>query len=129
MAHFQPAERRHLEVVVTEGTIDALSATTAGYRSIAVLSASYPDRAVAHTLSRLPDPLVLAFDQDAAGQAAAERLTTLLEAQLRPPANLILPEDDLNESLVHSTDWPKEMSLRVNASTSDRGVAEGRSLA
>ncbi len=129
MAHFQPADQRHPEVVVTEGTIDALSAATAGYRSIAVLSASYPDQVVAHTLSRLPDPLVLAFDQDDAGQAAAERLTTLLEAQLRPPANLILPEDDLNESLVHSTDWPKEMSLRVNASTQDRGVEVGRSLA
>ncbi len=129
MARLQPSEQRHPEVVVTEGTIDALSAATAGYRSIAVLSASYPDRAVAHALSRLPDPLVLAFDQDAAGQAAAERLKTLLEAQLRPPANLVLPEGDLNESLVQSTDWPKEMSLRVNASTSDRAISVGRSLA
>lgn len=128
LAFFRPAVQRHPEVIVTEGTIDALSAAAAGFRAAAVLSAAYPDQAVAHVLSRLPEPLVIAFDQDDAGRAAAQRLTALLDAQQRHPVNLVLPPGDLNDALVHSSDWPKELGLRVNASIGQVGVGLGRGL-
>lgn len=128
LAFFRPAVQQHREVIVTEGTIDALSAAAAGFRAAAVLSAAYPDQAVAHVLSRLPEPLVIAFDQDDAGRAAAQRLTALLDAQQRHPANLVLPPGDVNDALVHSSDWPKELGLRVNASVAQVGVGLGRGL-
>lgn len=118
LAYYQPAQIERPEVIVTEGAIDALSAAAAGFRSAAVLSAAYPDQAIAHELSRLPEPLVIAFDQDEAGRAAAERLTALLDAQQRRPAMLTLPAGDLNDALVRSTDWSKELTLRVNAAVS-----------
>ncbi|HNG24887.1 MAG TPA: hypothetical protein PLC03_13040, partial [Microthrixaceae bacterium] len=41
LTRMRPAERRHPEFIVTEGAIDALSAATAGYRAVGVLSATY----------------------------------------------------------------------------------------
>lgn len=118
IAHIHPADPQRDEIIVTEGIIDALSAATAGFRSAAILSAAYPDQAVAHELSRLPQPLVIAFDQDDAGRAAADRLTALLDAQHRPPVNLSFPHGDLNEARTHSTNWTRELRLRVNACVS-----------
>jgi hypothetical protein len=128
LAYFRPAVQQHQEVIVTEGAIDALSAASAGFRAAAVLSAAYPDQAVAHELSRLPEPLIIAFDQDDAGRAAAHRLTTLLDAQQRHPVNLVLPPGDLNDALVHSSNWPKELSLRVRASVGGTDRSPGHSL-
>jgi len=125
LAYIRPSEQRHREVIVTEGMIDALSAASAGFRSVAVLSAAYPDQAIAHELSRLPEPLVIAFDQDDAGRAAAQRLTALLDAHQRQPVSLVLPPGDLNDALVHSSNWPKELALRVNASVAQLGVGRG----
>ena len=125
LAHFRPAEQKHREVFVTEGAIDALSAAAAGFRSAAVLSAAYPDQAIAHELSRLPEPLVIAFDQDDPGRAAAHRLTALLDAQQRHPANLTIPANDLNDALVRSSNWPKELELRVNAAVAALGAGMG----
>lgn len=116
LAYYRPAQIERPEVIVTEGVIDALSAAAAGFRAAAVLSAAYPDQAIALELSRLPEPLVIAFDQDDAGRAAAERITALLDAQHRRPVDLILPANDLNEALVGSSNWRKELGLRVNAS-------------
>lgn len=124
IGYFRPAEQRHREVIVTEGAIDALSAVAAGYRAAAVLSAAYPDQAIAHELSRLPEPLVIAFDQDDAGRAAAERLTALLDAQHRYPVNLRVPANDLNEAMVHSSSWPKELELRVGSCLTQRAGTE-----
>ena len=128
LAYFKPADQLHREVIVAEGTIDALSAAAAGFRSAAVLSAAYPDQAIAHELSRLPEPLVIAFDQDEAGRAAAHRLTALLEAQQRHPANLAIPANDLNEALVSSSNWSKELELRVNASVAQLSAGMGRGI-
>lgn len=128
IGYFRPAEQRHHEVIVTEGTIDALSAAAAGYRAAAVLSAAYPDQAIAHELSRLPDPLVIAFDQDDAGRGAAERLTALLDAQHRYPVNLRLPANDLNDALVHSSGWSKELELRVGSCLTQRAPGMSRSI-
>ena len=122
LAHIQPVERRHREVIVCEGIIDALSAAAAGYRAAAVLSAAYPDQVIALELARLAGPLVVAFDRDAAGQAAAERLTALLDTHGRHPAKLVLADADLNAALHRSTDWPKQLELRVNAASWRCGV-------
>lgn len=125
LAYLRPAEQRHREVVVTEGTIDGLSAAAAGYRAAAVLSAAYPDQAIAHELSRLPEPLVLAFDRDEAGQSAAQRLGALLQAHQRQPVNLVVPAGDLNEALLSSSNWPDELQNRVKACVAERDVGLG----
>lgn len=106
---------RLLVAVVHRGD-NPRSAAAAGFRAAAVLSAAYPDQAIAHELSRLPEALVIPFDQDEADQAAAQRLTSLLDAKQRHPVNLTLPADDLADELLRSSNWPKEFGLRMNAS-------------
>jgi len=93
--------------------MDALSATAAGYRAVAVLSAAYPDQSVAHALAQLPHPLVIAFDPDNAGREGARRLAGLLAAELRPPANLDLGAGDLNDALTRSHDWSRQLADEV----------------
>lgn len=115
LARFRPTQPRHPDVIVTEGAIDALSATTAGYRAIAVLSAGYPDQAIAHALSRLPHPLVIAFDPDPAGRGGAQRLTALLHAHHRPAAVIDLDRGDLNDALLGARDWPTQLESQVRA--------------
>jgi DNA primase len=90
-----------------------------------VLSAAYPDQAIAHELSRLPEPLVLAFDRDEAGQSAAQRLGALLQAHQRQPVNLVVPAGDLNEALLSSSNWPDELQSRVKACVAERDVGLG----
>lgn len=118
LARFRPPKVEHPEVLITEGSIDALSAASAGYRAVAVLSAGYPDRTVAHALSRLPHPLVIAFDPDDAGRHGADRLAHLLGAELRPAAVLDLEHGDINDALRHARDWGHELPDRVHQATS-----------
>lgn len=99
MTRARPAQVRHDEIVVTEGAIDALSAATLGYRAVGVLSAAYSDAHVATALARLPHLLVIAFDADPAGKAAATRISALLTAQGRPPRIVDLGTGDLNDAL------------------------------
>jgi DNA primase len=122
ISHLQPADVAHDEILITEGTLDALSAATAGYRSVALLSAAYPDQAIAYHLSRLPAPLVIAFDNDNAGQQAASQLATLLAAQGRPTPQLALPPGrDLNDLHTTTPDWSDELAHNItNASTANR---------
>lgn len=117
LARFRPPKVEHPEVLVTEGAIDALSAASAGYRAVAVLSAGYPDRSVAHALSRLPHPLVIAFDPDDAGRQGADRLARFLEAELRPAAVLDLKHGDVNDALRHAQDWGHELPERMHQAT------------
>jgi len=113
LARFRPPAVAHPEVIVTEGAIDALSVTAAGYRAVAVLSAGYPDRSVAYALSRLPHPLVIAFDADDAGRLGAQRLAKLLDAEHRPATVLDLGHGDLNDALQHARDWNRELPARI----------------
>lgn len=121
LARMRPAETRRPEVIVTEGTIDALSAATAGYRAVAVLSAAYGDEAVAVALAKLPHPLVIAFDADDAGRAGASRLASLLEARQRLPVVLDLGHGDLNDAMRRSDEWPTELRAAVNGALQGRG--------
>jgi Toprim-like len=113
LALFRPAHCEHPEVIVAEGAIDALTATAAGYRAVGVLSAGYPDAAVAHALSRVPHPLVIAFDPDDAGRAGAARLAGLLAADHRPAAVIDLGSGDLNEALLRTHEWPADLAEQV----------------
>lgn len=116
LARMRPVECHHPEVLVTEGSIDALAAATGGYRAVGVLSATYCGESVALALSRLPHPLVMAFDADDAGRAGAERLAALLEAKQRPPVVLDLGSGDLNDAMLCSDDWPARLSASVERS-------------
>ncbi len=128
LARARPAETRHPEVVVTEGAIDALCAAAAGYRAVAVLSATYGDEAVATALAKLPHPLIVAFDADEAGRAGASRLASLLEARQRPPVVVDLVNGDLNDAMRHSDDWPRDMARSVEraAKQTATGVSVSR---
>ena len=126
VTRMRPVECRRPEVIVTEGAIDALSAATAGYRAVGVLSAAYGDAAVAAALARLRQPLVLALDPDEAGQAASARLTALLEAQGRTPGRLDIREGDLNDTMRGADDWPARLDHAVEHATSvHRSVGAG----
>ena len=126
VTRMRPVECRRPEVIVAEGAIDALEAATAGYRAVGVLSAAYGDEAVAVALARLHQPLVLALDADEAGQAAAARLTALLEARGRTPLGLDIREGDLNDAMRRSDDWPARLDRAVEqASSLHRSVGAG----
>lgn len=118
LARFRPPRARHREVIVTEGAIDALTAAAGGYRAVAVLSAGYPDATVAHALSRLPHPLVIAFDADPAGRAGAQRLAALLDTHHRPAAIVDLEHGDLNDALLNAHDWPPQLEDRLRGALS-----------
>jgi hypothetical protein len=105
------------ELLVTEGIIDALSVSAAGFRAVACLGAGYPDLAEAVALSRLRGPLVIAFDPDPPGQAGATRLVRLLAARRREAAILPLTAGDLNHHATRSGDWPVELAGRVEHAT------------
>jgi hypothetical protein len=121
-----PFPRR--ETIVTEGIIDALSANAGGYRSVAVLSASYADPAAAVALARLPGRLVVAFDPDPAGRAGSERLVRLLNAHNRHPGVMVLARGDLNDNLRRAADWPTELAGRVQHATYRPGLLPPRGL-
>lgn len=121
LARARPVDVQHPEVVVTEGAIDALSAAAAGYRAVAVLSATYGDQGVAVALAKLPHPLVIAFDADDAGRAGADRLAALLEARHRPPVVLHPGNGDLNDAMRRSDHWPTEFSAVVAGAFRRRG--------
>ncbi len=128
LARFRPAQCLHPEVLVTEGATDALSANAAGYRAVAVLSAAYPDRAVALALARLPHPLVIAFDADGAGRAGAAHLAELLVAEHRPPAILNVGQGDMNDALKRSPDWAAELTRAVDVAVERGRPPDGRVL-
>ncbi len=126
VTRMRPVDCRRPEVIVTEGAIDALSAATAGYRAVGVLSAAYGDEAVAAALARLCQPLVLALDADEAGQAASARLAALLEARGRTPVRLDIRVGDLNDAMRGADDWPARLDHTVEHATSvHRSVGAG----
>ena len=122
--HDSPFQRR--ELIVTEGIIDALSATAGGYHAAAVLSASYADPAAAITLTRQPGQIVVAFDPDPAGRTGAERVVHMLNAHNRRPGVMVLRHGDLNDNLIKAQDWPVELAGRVQHATAHPGLTPPR---
>ena len=104
--------------LVTEGAIDALSAAAAGFPAVAVLGAGVvADERIAERLARMPGPLVVAFDADPAGQAAAAHLCDQLRGRGCAPARLHVPAaaGDLNAWMVASPDWAATLTRAVRA--------------
>jgi Toprim-like len=84
---------------VCEGLPDAYTAATAGFDAVAVLGATYPDERMARRITALVAgrSVVIAFDNDAAGNVGAERLGRLLASHHVGTGRAIFPEDcDLN---------------------------------
>jgi hypothetical protein len=110
---YRPPHRRHSEIIVTEGVIDALSANAAGYRAAAILAPAFADAEVAVHLARLNGPLVLALDPDEAGGLASDRLARHLWAAGRRPGVLAELKHDLNDTHVAANDWPRKLASHV----------------
>lgn len=99
IAPVRPVEDTHPEtVIVTEGIIDGLTAARHGYRAAAVLGTANAGRGVSDWLSSAYGQmrLLIAFDGDAAGRAAALRLGGALAA-LGRTSLLGLARGDLND--------------------------------
>ncbi len=105
--------------VVTEGSIDALSAAAAGWPAVAVLGAGLADEGVADRLARIPGRLVLAFDADPAGEVAAGRLRSLLADRGVAAARLHVPAvaGDLNAWMLEAGDWRTTMASALRSAT------------
>lgn len=121
LGRFRPTDVRRPEVVVCEGAIDALSAASAGYRAVGVLSAVYGDADVARQLARLQQPLVLAFDADEAGRGAATRLQGALVALGRNVAVVDIGSGDLNSTMNTIERWPPALDRMVQVAAAQVG--------
>jgi hypothetical protein len=103
-----PRPNRPDLLLVCEGLPDALTAASAGMASAAILGASYPD---AHVVRQIVDRsngrrMVLAFDNDRAGVAAAERVHDLLARHEVTVDRLDLPDGtDLNDLARRDPAW------------------------
>ena len=119
LCRIEPTDRRHEEIIVSEGAIDGLSAAAAGYSVVAFFGTGAPDAEVAVALARLTAPLVLAFDPDGAGESGGVRLGDLLAAHHRTAANLDLTGGDLNDHMMTTGPaWPQVLASAVEAARS-----------
>lgn len=94
---------------VCEGLPDAYTAATAGFKAVAVLGATYPDERIARRITALVAgrSVVIAFDNDPAGDVGAERLGGLLASRHVIAERARLPEGcDLNALALREPRWP-----------------------
>ena len=129
VVRYLPGAHRRDEIIVTEGPIDALSVTAAGFRSVAVLGAHSADGGAALLLASIDAPLVLAFDADDAGASGADRVARMLRDLGRTATTLTLPGgvNDLNDWLNRDRHvWGQELASAVDAA---RARSHGRSIA
>lgn len=107
-------------VLVCEGMPDALTAAGESYQAAAILGTAMPDLAVAQELvERFPtQALVLAFDGDAAGDAAAATMAQLLHDAGAGTRvwRLTIPADVAED--------PKDLDLNTWATSTDTFRAE-----
>jgi hypothetical protein len=93
-------------LVVCEGLPDALTVAGAGHAAAAVLGAGLPDDAVARRIEQLAAsrPILLAFDNDAAGRRGSHQLLRILDAHHASPIRILGLADgaDLNDWARHS---------------------------
>jgi hypothetical protein len=116
-------------MLVCEGLPDALTATQAGYRSVAVLGANSPDAAVAARLANhavnLYLDVALVCDPDSAGRQVAATLTRLLADHGIHPTVVTPPVGDLNAWALTDPAWATvlddHLATRSNAAL-DAGI-------
>jgi len=98
-------------LLICEGTLDAMTVTTAGIAAVALIAAGDAHQAVA-AIAAIDGPLVIAVDNDPAGHSAARILRDrLLDAGRGDVAALTLP-GDVNE-LAQRTGWRFPAVLRA----------------
>jgi len=102
-------------LVVCEGLPDALTATQAGFQSVALLGAQTPDEGVAARIANhainTESRIALVCDPDPAGRRVAALLEPLL-AEHGQYALVIEPPDgfDLNDWALHDSAWPERLA-------------------
>ena len=117
-------------LLVCEGIPDALAATQAGYRTVALLGAHTPDTAVAARLANhatnLDLDLAVVCDPDPAGRHVADRLTELLADHHIHPTVITPPDGcDVNAWALADPGWAQTLDARLgarSAATVDHGV-------
>jgi DNA primase len=126
IAHPAGGDDRAGVLLVCEGLPDALVATQAGYRSVALLGATTPDESVAARIANHADNHHLAVgivcDPDPAGRHATGTLTALLD-RLGVDALTVTPPDacDLNAWALTDPHW----AARLDTALTDPGVELG----
>lgn len=117
-------------LVVCEGIPDALIATQAGFRSVAVIGTWTADRTVGARLALEADDgakIVALFDNDPAGRDAATRLARLLDEHghpidvIHPP----VPGFDLNDWARHDPRWPTAITDPTSTPTTATAALDG----
>ena len=104
-------------VYICEGLPDAYSAACGGFDAVAVLGATYPDERIARRITELVAgrSVVIAFDNDLAGNAGAERLGGLLSAYFVDARRIRLPEGcDLNTLVLREPERSLVAAPRVS---------------
>ena len=97
---------------VCEGLPDAYTAAAAGFEAVAVLGATYPDERTARRITELVAgrSVVIAFDNDPAGNSGAKRLGELLALHHVVAERARLPEDcDLNALALREPEWANRL--------------------
>ena len=82
-------------LVLCEGTLDAMTVTAAGVRSVALIAAGDAHHAL-RAVEAIDGPIVIAVDNDPAGRGAAATLLERLHAAGHPATHLTVP-GDINE--------------------------------
>lgn len=119
LIRYYPAQPGPGPIVVTEGPTDALAAAAAGFETAAVLGTGGAGPSAAHALAHSQRPVVLAFDADDAGRAAAMRLESLLREQGCRVGLIGVPSDagDVAGWMASSDNWRAAMRAAVGLAT------------
>lgn len=137
VAYPVPSGERCQTLLVCEGLPDALTASQAGFRSVALLGAQTPDELVAARLANYASnhglEIAIAADPDAAGRRLTAMLTDLLDQQ-QVDARSIIPPDglDLNAWALADPTWHQTIDAQLRraslAASADRLELDGIDL-
>ncbi|MFE4367962.1 phage/plasmid primase, P4 family [Streptomyces sp. NPDC056835] len=121
--------------IVTEGPADALTAVSVGYDAVAVRGASLagsPELVAELAEGLRGTQVIVAGDNDAAGNTFTERLSSALAAHGVDVYALAIPRkgEDLNDWRVHSPEaFPAEFHRAVSSATPARAAAQAKASA
>jgi hypothetical protein len=108
-------------LVVCEGIPDALTAAQAGYPSVGILGAQYPDASIGHRIAsaaeRLQLPVVAVIDADPAGRLWGERLAHHIH-EAGGSVHLVEPPTaglDLNDWARQDPAWTRQVTRAIEA--------------
>lgn len=124
-------------VVVSEGNLDVIASHQAGVRQVVATAGTAMTESHLKTLARFTDDVRIAFDQDKAGQAAAERVIPLaskLDLSLsiitisegKDPDELIKKDPKLWEKAINDTRYALDWLIDRYKKTTDLSSAEGK---